>query len=305
MVTFNVDSLDFVDDETTRFGADPDFDLGFDSANTRLELDDLTNGVTGYVQQNRAGDLVDGRFAETVAEGKALSDDGNLYEDPQNAIDNANSWVKLGPGVFDGINFNTNGLTLLGSGEQTILRGGGTLVLWLNASDGYIADLSIEPYKSTNGIGTSGSSGSVTLENIKITGGEDGVRFDDVGGYVLSNCTIKDTNGQGVVSNSGTNIIVNNVFKNTGNNSITNGSGTEDIIASNEITGADGNGIRLSGNDSIAIANRVHNSSSDGISEGGSDNIVANNRISNSGGQDIDSGGTNPVLDANLTGSAN
>jgi hypothetical protein len=38
MVTFNVDSLDFEDDEEARFGSNTDYAVRFDSANSRLEL---------------------------------------------------------------------------------------------------------------------------------------------------------------------------------------------------------------------------------------------------------------------------
>jgi len=123
MVTFNVDSLNFVDDEEARFGADTDFATRFDSANTRLELEDLTNSTVGYVPQNVGTDLVGGKFAETVAEGKALADDGNVYDSIQEAENNASSWVKVGPGDFRESVTNdtlTATMQLSGDGEVTI-----------------------------------------------------------------------------------------------------------------------------------------------------------------------------------------
>lgn len=303
MVTFNVDSLDFVDDETVRHGAAPDFEWGFDSTDTRFELTDLVNSVTAYVQQNRAGDLVDGRLAQTVAEGKVLADDGVVYDTIQAAENAASSWVKVGPGLFaEAVTIDTAGLTVVGSGLQTVVRATNDQSFLIEANDVSLYDMHVscdgdEPIE----VGTSTYSG-IQYYNLLITGSTNqGIR-NRSSDSVISNCVFRDNDRAGINCAVQRQIVVGCEVENSGDAVVVSSNG--DVLMMNNIIRNCVNGLRTN-DDSIALANRILSCSDDGINVSGADNIVANNRVSDSGGSDINDGGSGTVLDANVTGPAN
>lgn len=304
MVTFNADSLDFVDDETVRHGAAPDFEWGFDSTNTRFELTDLVNGVTAYVQQNRAGDLVDGRLAQAVAEGKILADDGNVYDDPNNARNNAGSWIKIGPGRFDGIFVDVDGLTVLGSGRQTIIDGNSGNAFRVEANDVTIRNLVARNNQTAGVVTLRQASGSrLTVDSVYITEGDEPIRASNK--LVLVNSRIENCASRISTTGAARHIFANNRIRSIGNRGLY--MGEDSIAVGNHISdSSDAMGsVVLWNDDSIAIANRVERSRTNGIRIEGADCIVANNRVSDSANSDISDNGTGTVLDANLTGSAN
>lgn len=305
MTTFNADSLDFVDDETVRHGEAPDFEWGFDSANTRLEVDDLVNGVTAYVQQNRAGDLVDGRFAQAVAEGKALADDGNVYDTINGATSSASSWVKVGPGYFnEEVAITDPGMTVVGSGEQTIVEADTSQVLNPASSDITIADMRVRAPTDESGIGVFLQGNGCIASNITVE--EAGGDSLSIGGddCLVQNCTVESSGRYGVTANGDRDIVVGTKISNCASNGIILQSGDDSIIANNTISKCE-NGILVAQDDSITLANRILNCRTDGIRVGSVDVIVANNRVSDSGNSDIQNNGTGTVLDANLTGPSN
>lgn len=320
MVTFNIDSLDFEDDEEAQFGSNTDFATRFDSANSRLELADVTNGTTGYVPQDVGTDLVGGKYAQTVSEGKALADDGNVYDSIQTAVNNASSYVKIGPGTFieDVRLINKNGLTIAGSGERTVLRPADNNsdvqapIEVLSSGKCTIRNLSIfVPSGADNSVnGIIGRSGSVelTIENVHIRGSppRSGIQIQELKG-VISNCTVEDAQKFGIFVNDTRCLVVNNTISGGGDYGILmeNNDSSDSVVAHNIIDSPAGRGIELAANDTIVIANRISNTGSHGIFTGGNpaaiDNIIANNRISNSGNKSaITDAGTGTVLDGNL-----
>lgn len=301
MVTFNVDSLDFIDDEEARFGADTDFAARFDSANSRLELEDLTNATVGYIPQNVGTDLVGGKFAETVSEGKALADDGNVYDTIQEAENAASSWVKVGPGDFrESVTIDTAGLTLEGSGERSKINGGQNSSVNVNSSDVTVRDISATGSKNGS-IALFSDSFATSFINCSVTGANGGIQAqgDEA---IVANCRVEDTGGNGIRASTNS-ITYNCTVKgaaNTGWLVYAGGNGDNAIIANCVVTDSGNEGITYFTNDGIVIANRVDGSASNGINAGGNDIIIANNRVSNSGGDDVFDDGTGNVLDANL-----
>lgn len=307
MTTFNADSLDFVDGESAEFGTDRDFELQFDGQTTRLELNDLVNNTVAYVQQNRAGDLVDGRYAQTVAEGKILTDAGELYEDPETAANNAGSWMKFGPGTFysDIQEFGT--ITILGSGYQTVLRPkfSDYEVMFLQGDNIHVANLRITGFTDSNAVHLDTAASGTIFENVWFEDGDNycmtgsqpdvivhNCHFEDVfaGIHVgdprktVRNCEFENVYGKAAISPGHDTIFANNILKNCGPNS-----GSAAVASS----------------DCMYIGNRLIDSTNDGLYVNGVDNIIANNRISDSGNLDIQDQGTGTVLDGNITGPAN
>lgn len=300
MATFNVDSLDFVDDEEARFGADSDFATRFSSANTRLELEDITNATVGYVPQNVGTDLVGGKFAETVSEGKALADDGDVYDSIQNAVDAASSWVKVGPGTFnESITISTAGLTLTGSGDRTIITGGGDAIS-VQQPDATVSELRSE----CSGTAVIVDADSVDVLSIsgQSNGTGQGVDISDT----RLNCRVIDcefdnySNGINPRQVCESLILAHNTITNSVDGGINSGA-DDAIIVGNVIRDVGGDGINVGNNDSLAGYNIVYNIGSDAIKVAGTDCIVFNNRLFNYSGSAVLDNGTNTQLDANLT----
>lgn len=287
MATFNVDSLDFVDDESVEFGDEPDFDLRYDSGNTRLELEDRVNAVVSYFPQNRPGNVVDGRFADAVVDGKALADDGNLYDSVDSAVSAASSWVKVGPGYFnESVTIGTAGLTLSGSGWSTVI-----FEVVANANN-----VTLRDFESSGGgytrVEITGDNG--LIENVKLNSVQQSLKTNSSVGTVIYNC-VTDTS----VTPGRKGVIVGNKV----DGAEVTVDGDDVVIANNKIVNSDGRGISDNYySDGIYIANRIDNSNDEGILLNGHDNLVANNRITNSGAAHINDNGTGTLLDDNQTG---
>jgi len=296
MVTFNVDSLDFVDDEEARFGAGDAFASRYSSSNSRLEIEDLTNATTAFLPQDVGTDLVGGKFAETVAEGKALADDGSVYDTIQGAVNNASSWVKVGPGTFDEtVDITTAGLTVEGSGDRTAISGDNGI------SVSEVGNVTLSNFKVEDTDNTSVntiSAPNLTVDNITvIDSGGAGIQIDgdDV---IISNCRIDGaTAGINPTTGNSGNIIYNNVVKNI------SGDGTlpaypESVIAYNTFENCGLKGMYVGRADMVVYANIIKNTEGDGIDVNDNDNVVVNNRLINTGG--ISDNGSGNLIQSNL-----
>jgi len=307
MTTFNTDSLDFVDDEEIRTGDDDDFATRFDSGNSRLEIEDLTAGAVAHVPQGTATDLVGGKFAETVSEGKALADDGEVYDTIQGAVNNASSWVKVGPGDFrESVDVTTTGITISGSGERTFVDAEKNSHAFNLSTDSTLRNLRVSQEINADDTFSdviTGATGSAIL-NVTVEKANDKAIRPGTDG-VVANCTINSSQGKGIESAPNT-IIVGNVVRSTNISqtvlsAVAINVGEDSICANNVIPNGGNSGFYVGTNDAVVIANRVSNVDSEGIRIEGTDNIIANNRVSNSGNSNINDGGTGTVLDANLT----
>lgn len=299
MTTFNVDSLDFTDDEEARFGADADFATRINSLSGDFEVADLTNGTTASVPTGVSTDLLSGKFAQTVSEGKALADDGNVYDTIQAAENAASSWVRVGPGTFtDPVTIDTNGMTLVGSGEGTVLNK--RVIVDLGITGVTIDSMRIEMEgQSGTAVRSSGegtlvrnlhivsdtdpdtaikaNADQMLIDNCRIDGFRNGVLFED--SYSRCSC-------------------VNSIIENSSSTGC-NIQGEDHLCQNNIIDNSAQEGIFISDNDCIVRGNVVRNSAV-GIDVIGIDNLVAKNRVYNND-TNISDSGTQTLLDANIT----
>jgi len=301
---FTVEDIEFDDDEATEFGADTDYALNFDSGNDRVQLADVTNATFVHFPRNLGTDLVRGHFAETVDEGKALADDGETYDSIQDAVDAASSWVKVGPGTFnETLDISTSGLTLVGSGEKTIVNATGTNTINPSATDITVRDINL---RSPTGAGVAiqandGGSGLSAI-NCHMFGGRGCLRSDapseNASGWTVYDCHLE---ADATTILSGPNwVVTNNLFE-PGNAGISDNG--DDIVVANNVM----DGSKYGGQECFQIANNDHTIGGNiikdfvtGIQSQGTDNIFYNNRLI-SCETDIDDTGTNTVLDGNNT----
>jgi hypothetical protein len=300
-VKFTADDLRFQDDEETEFGSNGDYGISYSSGNDRLEINDKINSAISYVPRGRSGSLVKGRFGQTVAEGKVLADDGNIYDSVQAAVNNASSWVRIGEGRFnEGVTIDTAGLNVIGSGRKTIVHANSGPTIDITGSDVLVRGLKINS-ESDDGIEIHSDRGKVRT-----------CRFETIGENAVdvraSDCIVNNSRFGNNIGNIALNfgagnrvVFANNIVKNASNIGVYL-SQHDALVAANYIEGSKNHGVRAhsTGNDSIILGNRIHDSSKDGIHIDADDCIVANNRISNSGGQNIDDDGSNTTLDGNL-----
>jgi len=308
MVTFNVDSLDFQDEERARFGNSGEFDLGYNDATDALAIEDRVNSALAEIPRGAETDLIGGKFAQTLDEGKVLNDAGNVYESIQAAVDEADSWVKVGPGTFnESVTIDTAGLKLEGSGERTLIDSGKNDAVYTNQDNVTVRNLSVITTQDPSGGNNYGfiSDGAFsTFENCSMDDGDRLVIFTGPNS-VAKNCTVTNSD-RGITMTSSDNIIVGNTMKNLESGwgtRVTTTGADNCLFAYNEMSDIIGNGMDIETNDNIFYGNRIDNVEEKGIIiEGGSnDNIVAKNRISNTGNTGIDDNGTGTVLDNNLT----
>jgi hypothetical protein len=302
MVTFNVDSLDFSDGEAIRTGADDDFSTRYSSSNDRLEIEDLTNATVGHIPRDTGTDLVGGKFAETVSEGKVLTDNGNVFDsdDMGSAKNDASSFMKLGPGIFKGLNADSNGLTVIGSGRRTVIKKTG-VALFLNAEDVTMRNLSIES-TDDDCVRDSSVGENALFDNVTIRGAK-GRGMDLTNGngkHHIHNCRFESgITRRGIFTTAGSqNIVTNCVFDGVVSNNLE--IRTDDSIAfNNQLKSSPNNPIVIKASDCIVGANQMRDFGDRLGVFSGSDNIIFNNRLSNVNGG-IDNRATGTVLDGNL-----
>jgi len=256
---------------------------------------------------------IGGMFTSAIASGKALADDGELYDSVQTAVDNATGIVFVGEGTFnESVTISTQGLTLQGSGNSTVIDSNGQGIgtsIRLDASNVTLSNFKIEA-GIRDGIRTESAISGISIRNITVTDwGDDNAAIDLIDTTVATDCIISNCLVDGGTVNTARAI-------RGGKRSIVTGcqvvnmnnydgiTARSDSIVANCIVDVVGRyGIAIS-DDSIAIGNRVLNAGDAGINTGSLDGIVANNRVSDSGNTDLslDSTTTN---DDNKTGSAN
>lgn len=314
---FTTDDLQFQDDESADFGDAPDFEMSFDSGNDRLELVDKVNTTTSYIQRNRSGSLVNGRFGQAVADGKVLADDGSVYDTIQAAENGASSWIRIGPGRFnESVTVDTGGLSVLGAGNSTIVDGGSSGdAIQINASNVRISDFSVRTDKERggDGVGVGSNCDAPKIHDMKvIQAGDNGISLRDSGDdAIVSNCVVEDAEEDGLETTRIRGLFVNCIVKNTRSVygiQIDDAAVTADdnIVANCIFMNSASNGIAINdSNDCIIYGNRVHSAGGDGISLNSNDHIVVNNRVSDSAGDNINDSSSGSTVQDNLTGSAN
>jgi hypothetical protein len=291
--------------EPIRLGNSDEFEIEQHPASDRLIIRDTVNGKVAYVRKERGGEIGgDGVLIKALKEGKPMADDGRTYDTIQEAERQASSWVFVPPGTFnENVTINTKGLTLRGSGYNTIIESSNT-VMDVNISNFSVENLRIRASSgSPDGI-LSGDNANIT--NISFVGVYKAISGGE--SVTVTNCYFDSITQYAVqVSNGG--IVSSCHFTNSPNSSDTIRTANDWIIANNVMDDVGEEGIKVPNgtDDVIIIGNRIVTSSAlSAITIGtGSNNMVANNRISNSSGPAIDDIGTGTLLDANLTGASN
>jgi len=276
------------------------------------ETAEFNNGVSTNEIGLGNNALVGGLLTTALKDGEVLADDGYVYSSVQAAQDAASSWIFIGPGTFnENVTIDTPGLTVRGSGYDTLLSAGdGEYAVEVQSDNVVIQDMRLtNDYSSTieyairlvgnnpvirsvwiddagRGIEADTENRDPIITSVKVDGLQD---WGITTGKIVKNCTITNIaqdrgRGDGIAPD-------------------------EDGVVANCIVhnfSTSDSGIKLA-NDSIAIGNRVHNiSGGGGVETSGSaaDMIIANNRISDCG-TSIVLNGSNELQDGNNTGASN
>jgi len=254
-------------------------------------------------------------LANSLKERKPLADTGELYDSVQEAENAASAFVFVPPGTFnESVTIDTEGLTLLGSGDATLIDGGalsgGDIVVSIDASNVTVDSVQVTG-SGGNGraINISSAVTNITAKNVTVSGNtNDGIALNDGSGHRAINCRVGAVADAGIFVKERS-VISGCIVDGAGGSGIATfgtGDDNDDVVIANNIiknTGTDS--IKLNGDDTIVIGNRVINSNSSGISFNGADCIIANNRVSDSTNSDIADFGTGTTLDGNLTGASN
>jgi len=251
------------------------------------------------------GGLTSATLSNCLKEGKPLADTGDLYSTIQDAVNAASGWVFVPPGTFnENVVIDTNDITILGSGYNSLIKGGTGSGIVINASNVTLREISVQNGNSGPAIGTNTGADRGTIHDVSITGsGNFGIEINHGNNWNLTNILIESTGFNGLNTASNTGMVLKNwiVTSGVGNKGMVPNF-DESVIANCIVFGGGQAGVQVGGNDSIVIGCRVHNTDEQGITTSG-DTIVSNNRVSDSV-PDIDVGG-NVLLDGNLSGSAN
>lgn len=254
---------------------------------------------------------IGGMFTSAIASGKALADDGELYDSVQTAVDNATGIVFVGEGTFnENVTISTAGLTLQGSGYDTLIDGGTTgYAVSVSAKNVVVSNVSVKT--DPNGITViNPSANNIKFNSVNIReGGSDGINLFGADFCTVKNCRISSCSVGIDGDETSKSIITNNTITDVSGIAILLGDDAhgDNIVARNIIVNPSNHGIGVSNNDNIIIGNRIQNAVNNGLADfGGFDDIYANNRISDSGSSDIDTvSASGEVLDDNKTGPSN
>lgn len=243
--------------------------------------------------------------------GKALADDGQLYDTVQAAVDASTELTQVGPGTFsENVYVDSTGFTLRGSGLGTVIDGGGddhgvnvqsndVMVEHLTARTDYNSG---DSHHAVNVIAD-----DCMVSRVHVPASDRyGITIRGTQNTILD-CLIESTGHLSIKCTSGPRNRI------QGNNIIDSGyygidcRSDDNIILGNVVLNTSNHSILVGGNDTLVGANRVHNSGDSGITlfDSPVEVSIYNNRVSGSAGDDIYDNGTNTMLDGNVTGAAN
>jgi hypothetical protein len=245
--------------------------------------------------------------SQAFKNGKVIADDGNAFDTVQGAVDASNSIVKIPPETFnESVTVNTDGLTIIGSGENSIIDGGSNNGITVESA--YVRLQNLHARKDNedgNKHAINGdSSTDLVIKNCKASGGHRAIRSISVGTKIIG-CKIRNAYSYAISAGDESIIVGNDV---EGSPADTHGiqlpgSVSDCIVANNVVKGYNRN-IRLSTGgadsaDNVIYGNRCINGGSFGIEIGaGTDNLVINNRTDNT----VADGGSGNIVRDNITG---
>lgn len=272
--------------------------------NTAVDTSTIT-----HVPKNSSGSLFPTDLGD-VLQGKALADDGNIYDSVQTAVDNASGYVFIGPGTFnESVTIDTSGLMMEGCGRDTLIDpgSGSDAITVSSATDVTVQNLSARTDSGQgsgyNAFTADSNSNKLTVRNVTVRQ-SDGTAITCGGSdTMVSNCTIENGDDGAIHIDGDRGILTNCNADGVGGRNLQ--TSHDSICANNVVLNSGSRSINEGNNDAITIGNRVHNSNDDGIYVNVSnDVIIANNRVSDSSGTDINIKDA-AVDDDNLGGAAN
>lgn len=278
-----------------------------------MGLDKNFNTAGANEMELADGGLTSATLSNCLKEGKPLADTGDLYPTIQDAVNAASSWVFVPPETFnESVTIDTAGLTLVGSGYNTLIDGGTTgAAINVNNSRVTVKNLSAQTTTGSNtsfqGVRIRGVLSKIKNVHVRKC---DGAGLRTTGRQTLiKNCTVENTGGRGMALQGASRHIVSScIVKNTGSSGILLFKKSNSIFSNNIIFNTGSHGLIVTGfrsDNNILVGNRVHNSTDNGIVIGSPNSIVCDNRVSDSGNSDIDKQKSSVILDKNLTGPSN
>lgn len=275
----------------------------------------------------------DGFPAAQPLAGYYYADDGNFYEDPQTAIDNANHYVSLGcenieanltittgdftlecksgAGIVDGtdqgpaITVDAPNVNLEGMEVRTDADSGNSaIVVTENGDETDIIDVTVTE-SGDHGIEGHPDASEVEVDDSRVESAANRAVF-----LQGEQCRITSTYAlagvdDGITITGDDSEATSNYVVDVGNDGV-DVAGDGSVANINTVLGAGDNGMTISGNDCTANSNVVKNSGDDGIRLSGTDDVAVGNRIGGSTNTDLDtSAATTPTTGNNNTGPLN
>jgi hypothetical protein len=303
MVGYNStqDALTLGDTDSLNVG---DYELSYDASTNEWQAEYGPSGDTTSIPTNVSGSLHPTDFADALA-GKALADNGTLYNSVQSAVDNATGFVFVGPSTFnESVTISIEGLMLMGSGEDTLIDGGtiGDAVT-VQASEVVMRNFSAQTANGS-GVAIQSQSPQCLAEKIVVKqSAGDAIQSASDETSVISCRTEPGVSGRGIDMDGQRCLISDNICDSPSSDGMKVRS--DSVIVDNIISNSGRIGIQGIADDYLIGGNRIIGAAQDGILVDGTDNIIFNNRVSDSSNFDIDDNGTNTLLDGNKTGPSN
>lgn len=245
---------------------------------------------------SRGDNLYDGYFSSIIVEDveitssgqatKALAqpqadsvyaDDGNFYNTIGDALNNATSYVSIGPGTFnENLTVTTDDMTIEGVGESTVIDGGDSSpAVTIDARNVTISNLSAITDRpgSQNAIEVTTNGDKAKVYNIAgIVAGESGIYTDGTPFKVtIRDCDIEAVgSGSPSIEMKGNDSLIEGVIDNAGNIAVSGQS--SNIVNCRVNTTSNLPAIELDGSFCIASNNQVDTDNGDGI-------LVANGSV--------------------------
>lgn len=243
----------------------------------------------------------------------AVDDRGVTHAKVQNAIDNANSHVMVGPGTFEEqLSITTDGLAVRGAGGGTIIDGTDGQAIDVTASNVDVEQLAAR--NTRDGAGNAdvfdldGTADGATVRFVRV------LRSDGRGFRIVAdNCTLigchsdeTDNSGFDFSSSSTDSVAVGCVARDaTGSQGFElNGSriGVSGCVSDN----AGQNGFFVTGTDCGIVASTSESAGADGIDDDGTRTVIVGNTVTNETDDAINTDdATNPIVFGNNPASAN
>lgn len=243
---------------------------------------------------------------------KAVDDRGATHDKVQDALDNADEFVFIGPGTFEEqVTISTAGLTVHGAGEGTLIDGTDGRPIEIDASNVTLGMVSAENdlaggANNSNCVHVTNGSDNVVIRLVRVVE-SDGRGIRVVGeNAVVTNCVVHNTDSDGInfVGSCRDGVCVANQVTNA--NDAIQISGRRVTVVGNVADDSGAHGIDVSDQSNVIVGNTISSPSSDGIRDQGTETVIVGNAMQSVGGTNINiSSATDPLVFGNSPPAAN